>query len=155
MLVRGLNDTEKALVDIAAVLNTIQPDQVHLMQPTRPPVETWVQPPDEEGLLRAQAILGEVTEIIHPAKGSFDLGEVSSLTESVLGIITCHPMREKELIGTLTKWKPEEINQTLQSLKDGGGVQIIERYGVRFWSAASSHYPGSNQSEKTDPRNPI
>ena len=133
-------------------MNTIQPDQVHLMQPTRPPVETWVQPPDEEGLLRAQAILGEVTEIIHPAKGSFDLGEVSSLTESVLGIITRHPMREKELIETLTKWKPEEINQTLQSLKDGGGVQIIERYGVRFWSAASSHYPECKQSERTAPR---
>jgi len=125
------------------------------LQPTRPPMETWVQPPDEEGLLRAQAILGDVAEIIHPAKGFFDLGKFSSLTEAVLGIFTRHPMREKELIETLTKWKPEEINQTLQSLKDGGGVKIIERYGVRFWSAASSHYPESNQSEKTDPRNPI
>ena len=55
MLVRGLNDTEAAaLREIATILKSIQPDEVHILQPDRPPVETWVQPPDEEGLLRAR-----------------------------------------------------------------------------------------------------
>ena len=50
MLIRDLNDTESALKEIAATLQRIQPDEVHIIQPTRPPVETWVEPPDEEGL---------------------------------------------------------------------------------------------------------
>ena len=56
MLVRELNDTEAALKEIAAILKRIRPDEVHILQPERPPVETWVQPADEEGLLRARAI---------------------------------------------------------------------------------------------------
>ena len=43
MLVQGLNDTEAALQDIAAVLHRIQPDEVHINLPTRPPAETWVR----------------------------------------------------------------------------------------------------------------
>ena len=57
MLVRDLNDTEEALRALAEVLEYIEPDEVHINFPTRPPVETWVQPPDDEGLMRASAIL--------------------------------------------------------------------------------------------------
>jgi len=53
MLVKGLNDGEQALRDLAAVLREIGPDEVHVLLPDRPPAETWVQPTDEEGLLRA------------------------------------------------------------------------------------------------------
>lgn len=49
MLVRGLNDSEPALRDIATMLRKINLDEVHNNLPTRPPVETWVQPPDDEG----------------------------------------------------------------------------------------------------------
>jgi wyosine [tRNA(Phe)-imidazoG37] synthetase (radical SAM superfamily) len=55
MLVKGLNDTANALGHIAAAVAHIRPDQVHLNLPTRPPAEPWVQPADEEGLLRAQS----------------------------------------------------------------------------------------------------
>ncbi len=50
MLVKGLNDTSQALEDIAKVLHRVKPDAVHINLPTRPPVETWVKPTDEEGL---------------------------------------------------------------------------------------------------------
>jgi wyosine [tRNA(Phe)-imidazoG37] synthetase (radical SAM superfamily) len=46
MLVRGINDTEEALSEITATLKDIHPDEVHILQPERPPVETWVQPSD-------------------------------------------------------------------------------------------------------------
>jgi len=44
MLVRDLNDTGQALIELAAVLERMQPDEVHILKPTRLPVETWVQP---------------------------------------------------------------------------------------------------------------
>lgn len=148
MLIRDLNDTESALKEIAATLQRIQPDEVHIIQPTRPPVETWVQPPDEKGLLRARAILGDIAKIVHPASGSFNLSGSKTLVDAIVGIITRHPMRESELIHTLKLWSSEEINAMLTKLKDSGKAQAVERYGIRFWSASPSYYP-SNKDEKT------
>lgn len=141
MLVRGLNDTEPALRELAAVLHDVHPDEVHILTPDRPPVEPWVQPPDEEGLLRARAILGDVTRIIHPASGTFDLSGGGSLADAVLGIITRHPMREEELLETLQHWLPGEPRELLKELEVSGKAQVVERYGVRFWSAAPGFYP--------------
>jgi wyosine [tRNA(Phe)-imidazoG37] synthetase (radical SAM superfamily) len=151
MLVRDLNDTEQALTELAATLKQIAPDEVHIILPTRPPVETWVQPPDEEGLLRARAILGNVASVIHSASGTFDLSGFTSLVDAVVSIVTRHPMREDELVTTLNRWPPTDVNQTLKELEDSGKVQVVERYGCRFWSASPSHYPDAAQSQRTDP----
>jgi len=141
MLVRDLNDTEAALTEISAALQRIQPDEVHILQPTRPPVETWVQPPDDEGLLRARAILGDIATIVHPASGSFDLSGNESLVDTVVGIITRHPMREEELLETLEHWSPGDVAATLSELEKSGQAQNVERHGVRFWSASPAFFP--------------
>jgi len=146
MLIRDLNDDGPALKEIAAALKRIRPDEVHIIQPTRPPVEPWVQPPDEEGLLRAHAILGDVAKIIHPASGSFDLSGDESLVDAIIGIITRHPMREDELLRTLVRWTPGEISDTLKALADSGKAQVVERYGVRFWSASPAFFPDGEAS---------
>jgi len=152
MLVRDLNDTEQALTELAAALKRIAPDEVHILLPTRPPVETWVQPPDEEGLLRARAILGNVASVIHSASGTFDLSGFTSLVDAVVSIVTRHPMREDELVQTLVRWPPTDVNKTLKDLEDSGKAQVVERYGCRFWSASPSHYPDEEQSQRTAPK---
>ncbi|MGB2895080.1 MAG: radical SAM protein [Anaerolineales bacterium] len=152
MLVQGLNDSEYALRDIANALVRIQPDEVHIVLPTRPPVETWVQPADEDGLLRARAILGDIAHVVHPGSGSFDLSGNESLADALVGIITRHPMSESELIETLQQWSPGEIAETMLDLKGSGRAQIVERFGIRFWCASPSIYPDVEQSERTDRR---
>lgn len=145
MLVSGLNDSEEALREIAAVLNRIQADEVHLLLPTRPPAEPWVKPADEEGLLRAQAILSNVARVIHPsASGSFCLGGGDKLVEAILGVITRHPMREDELLETLKRYSPGDIVATMSALENSGKAQVVERLGVRFWSASPAYYPPGN-----------
>jgi wyosine [tRNA(Phe)-imidazoG37] synthetase (radical SAM superfamily) len=151
MLVRGLNDTETALREIAAALKRIQPDEVHILQPTRPPVEAWVQPPDDEGLLRARAILGDIAHIVHPASGSFDLSGDESLVDAVVGIITRHPMSENELINTLKHYSLEDVSLTLGELKASSRAQVVERYGTRFWSAAPAQYPDETRGQRAMP----
>jgi len=145
MLVRGLNDTEEALREIAATLQTIHPDQVHINLPTRPPAELWVQPPDEEGLLRARAILGEVARVVHPAEGDFDLSGYKDMVDAVVAVITRHPMREEELIRTLERWSPGQVQEALQALSLSGRAQVVERYSYRFWSAAPARYPETSE----------
>jgi wyosine [tRNA(Phe)-imidazoG37] synthetase (radical SAM superfamily) len=145
MLVRGLNGTEESLHEIAAVLERIHPDEVHINLPTRPPVETWVQPPDEEGLMRALAILGNVAHVVHPAEGSFDLSGSENVVDAIIGIITRHPMREDELERALEKWIPGQVALALEELAASGQAQVVERYGYRFWSASPARYPEKTQ----------
>jgi wyosine [tRNA(Phe)-imidazoG37] synthetase (radical SAM superfamily) len=151
MLVRGLNDTPQALWDIANVSQRIRPDAVHINLPTRPPAETWVQPPTDESLMQAMAILGDIAEVVHPAEGSFDLSGYDNPIDAVIGIITRHPMRQEELECTLDRWSPGQVNQALADLTASGRAQVVERYSVRFWSAAPSHYPDEAHSRRTMP----
>lgn len=156
MLVRGLNDTEEALRAIAAVFRRVSPDEIHISLPTRPPAETWVEPPDEEGLMRAQAILGDVARVVHPAHGDFDLSGygdgAEALTAAVVAIITRHPMSEEDLLETLERWSPGSVNEALAALESSGRAQVVQRYGRRFWSAAPARYPGEAESRAVDPR---
>lgn len=151
MLVRGLNDTEEALCDIAAILRRVRPDRVAINLPTRPPVETWVQPPDEEGLMRAVAILGDAAEVMHPVEGIFDLGDFGNVVEAVVGIITRHPMRQEELERTLAQWVPRQVSEALGELEASGKAQMVERHGACFWTAAPSHFPDEARSQATAP----
>ncbi len=142
MLVKGLNDGDEALREIAAVVRRIQPDQVHLNLPTRPPAEPWVQPSDGFGLMRASFILGDIARVVHPAAGTFKRVENDNVVDAIVSIITRHPMREEELIRTLKQWTSAPIEETRSALLASGRVRVIERYGVRFYCATTAHYPG-------------
>jgi wyosine [tRNA(Phe)-imidazoG37] synthetase (radical SAM superfamily) len=150
MLVKGFNDSEEALKQIKVKLERIQPDEVHILQPTRPPAEPWVLPTNEEGLLRASTILGSIARVIHPAPGTFDLGNSEDLVNAIVGIITRHPMKESELVETLMKFSPEDVVETLNRLEESGKAQIVNRYGVRFWSASPDFYPGNTSKKIND-----
>jgi wyosine [tRNA(Phe)-imidazoG37] synthetase (radical SAM superfamily) len=152
MLIKDINDTEVELKRIAAKLIRIHPDEIHIVQPTRPPAEPWVQPPDEEGLLRAQAILGAIARVIPPAGGTFDLSGTESLEDAIVGIITRHPMRQEELERTLNHRLPGQVSLALAKLAASGRTQVVERYGVRFWSAAPAYYPDEGHSHADAPK---
>ncbi len=151
MLVQGMNDTPQALQDIAKALQRVEPDAIHISLPTRPPAETWVQIPPEESLLQARAILGHIAEVVHPAEGSFDLSGYDNPIDAVVGIITRHPMRQEELERTLDRWSPGQVSQALAKLAASGRAQVVERYGVRFWSAAPARYPDEAHSRRAIP----
>jgi len=142
MLVKGLNDSEMVLGEIATLLSEINPDEVHILQPTRPPVETWVEPTDKEGLERARKILGQTARVIDPFKGYFDLGEEKELLETIVEIITRHPMKENEIIAALEAYPLVDVKAALQQLEESGKIQVVVRFGIRYWSKSSSYYPG-------------
>ncbi|GAB4477904.1 MAG: radical SAM protein [Anaerolineales bacterium] len=143
MLIRGLNDSEPALREIAALLEQIQPNEVHLNLPTRPPVEKWVQPPDEEGLLRAMAILGKLARVVHPTQTKWTIDPKQNVIETLLGIITRHPLREEDVLQALSVFSLTQATTILDELEKSGKAQVIERYGTRFWCAAPARFPPS------------
>lgn len=151
MLVRGLNDTKEALLDLAMAFHKIKPDRIHLNIPSRPPVETWVQPPTREGLMRAAAILGDVAQVVQPAQGEFGRDPTEDLVGAVIQIITRHPMCQAELESTLAEWAPGMVDSALRELRRSGRAQVVDRLGTRFWSASASYYPEQAQNLGTEP----
>jgi wyosine [tRNA(Phe)-imidazoG37] synthetase (radical SAM superfamily) len=141
MLVQGLNDTEHALIELAGVIQHINPDVVHINTPTRPPAEAWVQPPDAEGLMRAAALLGNAAHVVQPVEGTIDLSGQSNLFDAAIGIITRHPMCEEDLKRALAEWVPGDLTQFLMELERDERSQVVIRYGIRFWCAAPSFFP--------------
>ena len=122
MLVKDVNDGEMALLDLAAALQQIQPDQIHLNVPIRPPAEAWVAPPDDDGMIRAQAILGEVAPISTFAEGDFHLADDLPIADAIIEIIRRHPMRETKLVATLDRFglTADQVQSTLATLEANG-----------------------------------
>ena len=144
MLLKDVNDSEETLEELSVALRRIQPDEVHISLPVRPPAETWVQPPDEEGLMRATVILGQAARLIHPVQGDFDLSGDVDVVEAVIEVITRHPMREEELRRALHRWAPGEVTQALAELASSGRARTVNRLGHKFWSAAEARYGQAN-----------
>ena len=140
MLVKGLNDTSEALKELAQAIEKIQPDQVHLMLPDRPPAESWVQLPDESGLQRVRETLRKVADLVFPAYRSSASCSQDELESAIMGIITRHPMQEAELCDLLSDWPLEIVQDTLGTLRSQGKAQLIVRYNERFWCAAGAFY---------------
>lgn len=140
MLISGLNDSIEALQDLADVLRDINPDAVHLVLPTRPPSENWVSLPDQQGLMRAQAILSGIAELVNPSQSHFELHDPDNLYQEILGILERHPMMHTELAQALTqlgKTEPE-MNALFSELQNSGEAETIEQHGVQFWIASSN-----------------
>jgi wyosine [tRNA(Phe)-imidazoG37] synthetase (radical SAM superfamily) len=140
MLVKGLNDSEEALKHLAVVLRRIGPDVIHLSLPVRPPAEPWVQPADDEALMRAAAILGSTASLIHPREGEFDLTGYENPLDAAVALITRHPLREQELVCALDRWAPGSASRVLSQLAATGRAQQVTRYGERFWTAGAAKY---------------
>jgi wyosine [tRNA(Phe)-imidazoG37] synthetase (radical SAM superfamily) len=149
MLVAGMNDTEDALRDLATTLRYIGPDEVHVTLPTRPPAEEWVTPAEQEGLMRATAILGESAKIVHPSQGSVDLAGYADAAEAVLGVIARHPMRQEELARALTRWDPQDLAAALEELESSGRATVVNRHGYRFWTASEGRYADSPRRSRS------
>jgi len=151
MLAKDLNDSEAALKDLATILSRIEPDEVHISLPLRPPAEPWVEPADLDGMARAAAILGTVARILPPIPEGVDLSGSEDLVDAVISVISRHPMEEEDLARTLEQWKPGDVSKVLGRLGASGRAQVVTQFGRRFWSASGAQYGGGTARKKQDP----
>jgi wyosine [tRNA(Phe)-imidazoG37] synthetase (radical SAM superfamily) len=146
MLVRGMNDSTAALGDIADVLRHVEPDEVHISVPTRPPSESWVQPPAAGALDRATAILGDVARVLLPTQWDSQPTADDDAIDSALAIISRHPLRETELMQLLERQAPGRVLELLSVLAHETVARVVERYGERFWCAADARFAENDRT---------
>ncbi len=135
MLMKGLNDGEDALRDLAAALERIGPDQVHIVLPTRPPADAAVAPADADGLKRAEEILGSNLDVLMPeqGRGGFSSDADEGGVDALAAIIARHPMSEAQLRAALAGKSVADIDKAIASLVESGKAVVVDRLGTRFY----------------------
>ncbi|MCB9653323.1 MAG: radical SAM protein [Deltaproteobacteria bacterium] len=141
MLIRGLNDDEAALSQLADVLKPIAPNEIHLNVTVRPPSEPWVAPPEDATLARAAEILGEVAPVVVPSgRGTFVLDDGRDPVEQILEVIERHPLPERVLSEGLSSLDDAARAAIFAELAATGRAQRVERQGEPSWVARSAFF---------------
>jgi wyosine [tRNA(Phe)-imidazoG37] synthetase (radical SAM superfamily) len=146
MLVRGLNDGARSLREIAAVLDRIGPDAVHVTTAVRPPAEPWVRPPTARTLRRAVSVLGHDARVPSLGGPAFDLSRSPGAADAVRAILTRHPMDLRELRGVLPQWTAAQVEESF-------AADVGARYGETTRVSRSHGGSRSEQpAQKAEPR---
>lgn len=140
MLIKGLNESDADLQDLADIIRRVQPDDVHINTPVRPPTESSVKVPDDEVLARAQEILGDVARVVSETDAQIDLSESDNLADAVLEIVKRHPMSEDGLVRAISSRSAHEVAEALTQLTSSGRARVTTRNGERFYSDAEARY---------------
>jgi len=151
MLVKRLNDTEESLHQLAAVLDRIRPDEVHVTLPVRPPAEAWVEPPDDETLDRVAKILHQHARVFGGSKAAPCASDVGDLEMAALAILIRHPMTRNELAEVLWRWDGEQVDAALARLGAAGRIRQVQRTGRAFWTSAEARYGWDPAGERSFP----
>ena len=122
-------------------MEKIRPEEVHISLPERPPAELWVRPSDAEGIMRASAILGDVSKVLHPGEGILVLDDPANALEKILAVISRHPLSHAQLVRALAQQSVQDRTDILKSLKNCGQAKQIQRHGCVFWVSSSARFP--------------
>jgi wyosine [tRNA(Phe)-imidazoG37] synthetase (radical SAM superfamily) len=148
MLVAGMNDGEPALRDLAALLQEISPDEVHISTPFRAPAERWVSAPAPQTLALAKGMFGEKARVLMPAPADVKLGGGNAV-EVLTEVITRHPLPEEEVRATFAG-SLEDPGEGARRLADQGALQRVYREGRWFWCPAGATYADGQIDVGTD-----
>jgi len=133
MLVRGLNDGEIHLRQLAQFLGGLRPDYAYLAVPTRPPAERWVRAADEAGVTRAYQAVSEHVDHVECLTGyeGDAFARTGDPEEDLLRITGVHPMRrsavEALLAGAGAEWT------LVERLVDEGRLVRTDHEGATYY----------------------
>ncbi|MEA3254522.1 MAG: radical SAM protein [Candidatus Altiarchaeota archaeon] len=107
MLIKGINDNDKVIKEIAGFLSELKPDKAYISIPTRPPAREEVMPASEEEINRAYQIFSsklpdvDVEYLIGYEGNAFAF--TGNVVDDLLSITSVHPMREDAVKEFLSK----------------------------------------------------
>lgn len=143
MLVKGINDDEQSLRELADILTRVRHDEVQINVPSRPGADSRALTPDPQTIARAEEMLGAGRCAEQPGKLALELGEVGSgshLADLLVGVVTRHPMDVDRLLLDLNSAGVEQPEVVLDDLLRSGRVQQVSRQGRRFLCAGAGRF---------------
>ena len=126
MLVEGVNDNAKDVLQTATLVSSVNPYIAYISVPTRPPALNLVVPPNELIVNEAYQIFSDKginTELILGFEGTHT-GFTGNALEDIINICSVHPIREDTIQELLKK---NQADQTIiETLLYNNYVQKIE-----------------------------
>ena len=134
MLMKGINDDEKSLLQIKEKIDLINPDRIDINFPIRPPTEKWVSFPDKGVVPLLREIFGNYYDMNYPEFGEFDVYS-TNFKKEFLAIIQRHPMRQDQIIETFSTpcFKEIDILKNLKSLESNHKIKKGLYNDQIFW----------------------
>ena len=96
MLVKGVNDSDKSLMEIKDAIEQVKPDRIYISVPIRPPAKPGVRPPGPERIIRAHEILNTTLDLTDYESGEFGLDNFTDVKTAIIEICSRHPLREEQ-----------------------------------------------------------
>ncbi|HZK19917.1 MAG TPA: radical SAM protein [Treponemataceae bacterium] len=136
MLIRGENDSDKALKAFSSIVSKIRHDRLYVNTPVRPPAEGFVEPCSHERVRAfAKKFNGSaIDELVSIGFGS----DIKDNYEAVCSIIMRHPMNAFEIESFLKSRHASNTEQEVvfSQLKKDGSITAIEYKGFVTYRAS-------------------
>jgi wyosine [tRNA(Phe)-imidazoG37] synthetase (radical SAM superfamily) len=100
MLVRGLNDHAESLRRIGELVDDIEPAEIHLTAPIRPPSVSTVNPPTSETVELALRLIPGSVDFTYPEEADMP-SSYSDPVRQLTDIAGTHPLRRDQAVGVL------------------------------------------------------
>ena len=105
MMIKGMNDSDVAIMEISRFLSRLQPDIAYLAIPTRPPADKNIRPADPEAINFAYQIINGYVDKVELLTGyegnAFSFS--GNVHNDILNITAVHPMRHDAVYEILNK----------------------------------------------------
>lgn len=124
MIVKDFNDSEKELLDIKVILDSISYDRLYVNTPVRPPAEEYAKEPSEEGLERALRILGGISIDKLVSKGFYS--DIKDDLKAIKSIISRHPMNNFEIKSFLESRECKDIENVFIKLENDINIDKVK-----------------------------
>ncbi|MBI5590396.1 MAG: hypothetical protein HY881_07950 [Deltaproteobacteria bacterium] len=136
MLIRGLNDNDDCMKEVAGFLHALQPCQAYLSIPTRPPTLRHVRGPDEAVLNRTyQLLAGKVEQVEYLIGYEGDaFAFTGDIEKDILSITAVHPMRE-EAVRTMLSLAGSSWEVVDRLMAQGDLAETISAGPYHLWEA--------------------
>ncbi len=136
MLVRGVNDDERRIAEIAALLERVRPDRVQLNTVARPSAEESALPVEGKRMREIAARLGGGAEVVGRARpGGGGSGGGRAGREEVLQCIGRRPCSAGDISAALDI-SPVEASKVLAGLAAAGDAVVERHAGTLYYRAA-------------------
>ncbi|WP_456374482.1 radical SAM protein [Methanocaldococcus sp.] len=133
MVLEGINDDDETIYKLKEIFNKINPENIEINTPIRPPCEKYAKKVKYERLKEIKEILGEKAFIIckkSPKKYKESLN--SNILERISSILKIRPCTVEDLSNALGL-HISEVGKYLYALKNSENLEYIEIYGKKYY----------------------
>ena len=134
MRVKGFNDTEARVVQIAELARSIRPDRIQLNTVVRPPADPGVRAVAKPGIEILARLFTPPAEVVGEYQSSSPK-ESATTPQDVLALIARHPSTSEE-VARLFDLPAGEVERRLTDLCLRGHARAQEQDGTTYYAAA-------------------